>query len=148
MVAYLTQTDLVERFGSAQILELSDRDNTGAIDAGRVAQAIADTSARIDGYLGDRYTLPLPTLPAAIPPLASDICRYILAERPTDEMRDRYQDAIAWFGKVAEGKFGLGLDQTGQEPPAAPTGVPQFTTAPRYLTRENLHDFVRPPRWP
>jgi phage gp36-like protein len=148
MAPYITQADLVERFGTAQIMELSDRDNTGSIDAGRVAQAISDTCARIDGYLGARYTLPLTTLPAAIPPLACDLCRYILAERPTDEMRDRYQDAIAWFGKVAEGKFGLGLDQTGQEPPAAPTGVPQFTTAPRYLTRENLYDFVRPPRWP
>jgi phage gp36-like protein len=148
MVAYITQADLVERFGSAQILELSDRDNTGAIDAGRVAQAIADTSARIDGYLGDRYALPLLTLPAAIPPLACDICRYILADLPTGEMRARYDDAIAWFGKVAEGKFGLGLDQTGQVPPSAPEGAPQFVTAPRYLTQERLHDFVRPPRWP
>ena len=148
MALYISQADLVLRFGEAQIQDLSDRNNTGAIDPAIVAQAITDTCARIDGYLGARYTLPLATLPAAIPTLACDICRYILAERPTDEMRNRYEDALAWFGKVAEGKFGLGLDQNAQEVPPAPAGVPQFTTAPRYLTRERLHDFVRPPRWP
>lgn len=148
MAAYITQADLVERFGTAQILELSDRDNTGQIDAGRVAQAITDTCARIDGYLGAQYALPLATLPAAIPSLACDICRYLLAERPTDEMRDRYQDALAWFTKVAEGKFGLGLDQNAQTVPPAPTGVPQFKAGPRYVTQERLRDFMDPPLWP
>jgi phage gp36-like protein len=148
MALYITQQDLVERFGADQILELSDLDNTGQIDPVRVTQAIGDTCARIDGYLGAQYSLPLKTLPAAIPPLACDICRYLMAQNPTEQMRNRFQDAISWFSKVAEGKFGLGLDQNAQEVPPAPSGVPQFVGHRTFNTRGNLHDFVRPPRWP
>lgn len=148
MALYITQDDLIARFGAQQLLELSDRESAGQIDAARVAQAIADTCARIDGYLASRYPLPLATVPQAIPPLASDICRYILAERPTDEMRKRYDDALAWFAKVAEGKFGLGLDQTSQPVPEAPVGGPQFVARNKTHMGERLGDFVDPPLWP
>jgi phage gp36-like protein len=143
-MAYATQDDLVARFGEKQIKALSDRDNTGAIDTARVDQALADMSNLIDGYLADRYPLPLASVPAQLVPLACDMARYLLAERPTEEIRSRYEDARQWLDKVAQGKYGLGLDASGQQ--VKSSGLPRAVSARREFTQERLHDFTRPRR--
>jgi phage gp36-like protein len=144
-MSYATQADLVARFSEGTIADLSDRENAGAIDGVRVDQALSDASARIDGFLADRYTLPLATVPAALVPICCDMARYLLADIPTDQMKDRWDDALAWLGKVAEGKYGLGLDSTSQEIPA--TGGARSTPSDRVFTRRTLRDFTKPRIW-
>ncbi|HVJ53455.1 MAG TPA: phage protein Gp36 family protein [Aliidongia sp.] len=149
-MAYAALTDLVARFGEKEMILLSDDDNTGTIDEAVVDQVLADVTARIDGYLTDRYSLPLAQVPPALVPLACDLARYLLSTRngrtrPTEAIKERYDDALTWLGKVAEGKYGLGLTATEQEIPE--TGGPQFVAERRIFTRRTLHDYVRPPRW-
>src|SRR4051812_35388029 len=98
---YATQANLTARFGTAEVQQLSDVNNTGAIDAARVTQALADASNTIDGYLSSRYSLPLASPPAMLELLCCDLARYKLATRPTEEMRKRAEDALAWLTKVA-----------------------------------------------
>jgi phage gp36-like protein len=147
MTAYITQDDLVARFGAAEIQQLSDREMAGQINTARVAQAIADTCARIDGYLAAQYDLPLPSVPAALPTLACDICRYLLAELPTGEMRDRHNDALSWLRDVASGKFGLGLTPAGTELAPAPAGVPQFRARSDGRRQRDIRGFLREREW-
>jgi phage gp36-like protein len=112
-VTYATQQDLIARFGYDEIAQLSDTEGTGALDQARIDQVLADTDARIDGYLGSRYVLPLTTSPPILANLACDIARYLLAKTvPTDEMRARYEDAVKWLTSVAKGDFSL-PDQAG-----------------------------------
>lgn len=108
-MTYATQADLVDRFGEAELAQLTDRDTGAVIDAAVVARALADADAEIDGYLAARYALPLPTTPALLTRLASDIARYRLYdERTTEAVRQRYQDATRMLDRIAAGTVALG----------------------------------------
>ncbi|KAK0349325.1 hypothetical protein LTR94_033593, partial [Friedmanniomyces endolithicus] len=64
-MTYATQAMLVKRFGERQLVQLTDRGEvpTGQIDADLVAQELANTDAVINGYVGNRYRLPLDPTP-------------------------------------------------------------------------------------
>lgn len=77
---YATQTNLIDRFGALELIQLTDRTNTppSTIDATVVARAIADSDAVIDGYLRGRYSLPLAVAPELLVKVACDLARYAL----------------------------------------------------------------------
>lgn len=105
---YCTQSDLVTRFGQAELVQLTDTTGSGQIDAAVVSQAIADAEAEIDAYLTARYSLPLASVPANLERLACDIARYRLyADRPTDLVDIRYRDAIRYLEQVGRGVIAL-----------------------------------------
>ena len=100
---YATEQDLVARFG-AEIgnlkLMVSNPDF--------VKDAIQDATEEINGHIGDRYPLPLPNVPSNLKRMACDIARYRLYfEQPTEEVRKRYEDAIAFLKRVADNKAHL-----------------------------------------
>lgn len=101
---YCTQTDLVTRFGQAELVQLTDTTGSGQIDAAVVSQAIADAEAEIDAYLTARYSVPLASVPANLERIACDIARYRLyADRPTELVDVRYRDAIRYLEQVGRG---------------------------------------------
>ncbi|MBU6167193.1 MAG: DUF1320 family protein [Alphaproteobacteria bacterium] len=57
--AYLSPAALIERAGIDIVTRLTDEDGLGRIDAARVAGALADAGAEIDGYVSSRYALPV-----------------------------------------------------------------------------------------
>lgn len=139
---YTTQGELATRFGETELVSLTDRADppSGVVDVTVVARAIADAQAEIDGYLRARYALPIQ---AAVPDLtrvASDVARYRLyADRPTEEVRRRYEDAVAHLRRISSGEVQLALDTT-QAPVAVASG-PQFVAPPRTFTHKTLRDF-------
>jgi len=111
-MSYCTQSDLVTRFGEAELIQLTyvavEDDDGPEIDAAVVAQAIADAEAEIDAYLTARYSLPLASVPANLERIACDIARYRLyADRPTDLVDVRYRDAIRYLEQVGRGAIAL-----------------------------------------
>jgi phage gp36-like protein len=121
-VTYATQTDLVDRFGSAEILQLTDRSGGNLIDTTVLGRALADADAEIDAYLAARYELPLATVPAIVVRLAADIARYRLwDDRASVEVRARYDDAVRVLARIADGDVSLGLPAASAPAPA--TGV-------------------------
>lgn len=137
---YATQQDLIDRFGQAELIELSDRSRSGAIDAAVVSRALGDADADIDAYLASKYTLPLDTVPLVINRLACEIARYHLHEdRVTENVRKRYEDAIRMLRGVASGEVSLGVDEAGETPAA--TGGPQTSSPDREFTRETLANY-------
>lgn len=106
---YATQPDLVTRFGTAELAELTDPAAGTTIDAAMVARALADADAQIDLALRKRYTLPLASVPEVLVRLACDIARYLLWDvRASDQVRARYKDATAVLDRLASGELLLG----------------------------------------
>ncbi len=113
-MGYATQQDMVDRYAEAELIQLTDRSNTGAINTTVLGQALADADALIDGYLAGRYALPLSTVPVALKRYACDITRYLLHDNAaTEEVRSRYEDAKKFLELVSKGSIALGLSSTG-----------------------------------
>lgn len=108
---YVTQQQLIDRFGEGELIQLTDRANAGAINAQVLAQAITDAGAEIDGYIASRYPVPSNPAPAILTLYCGDIVRYRLYDdAATEEVRRRYEDAVKFMRLVADGKVRLGAD--------------------------------------
>lgn len=121
---YATKANMIARFGEAEVIALTDRDNLGVIDDGVLEGALAEADAEIDPYLAPHHTLPLPTAPKILVGFACDIARYRLCGAnvtETDEVRNRYKDAVRFFERVSRGEIGIGLDASNNPPPAKNT---------------------------
>lgn len=127
-MSYATISDLIARFGEAEIVARSDRTGSGVVDTEAVERALADAAAEIDGYIGARYTLPLPAVPAVLTRVACDIARYRLwQDAASEEVRTRYEDARRLLEAVSRGVVSLGVPLSAMPPSprsAARSGQP------------------------
>jgi phage gp36-like protein len=139
-MAYATKQDLVTRFGEAELVSLTDRTGSGHVDDAVVARALADAGAKIDSYLRGRYTLPLAVVPRDLLAPACDIARFQLySDRPTDTVRERFEDAIAWLKDVAAGRVNLTTSEADE--PARVETSPRVKAPTRIFTNDTLKDF-------
>lgn len=119
-MSYITEADLITRFGQTEITQLADRDGDGQPDTAVVDQALADADALINGHLQAVHTLPLTTVPELVKMLAGDIARYQLYEdRATETVQKRYDAAVRTLEKIAAGRMSLGLDAGAETTPQA-----------------------------
>lgn len=112
-MSYANQQNMIDRFGQSEVIALTDRDHIGAIDDQVLDGGLAEADAEINPYLQPKYMLPLPVVPRIIVGMACDIARYRLcggAVTETDEIRNRYKDAIKFLERVSRGEISLGLD--------------------------------------
>lgn len=136
-MSYATQQNLVTRFGADELIQLTDLNNVGSIDAAVIAVALADADAEINSYLAGRYNLPLTQVSAELVRLACDIARYRLFDvRATEAVKVRYDDAIKKLRDIGKGLASLGIDEVGHAIAAA--GDVQMVSGGR--------DFARPGR--
>lgn len=137
-MGYATKQNLIDRFGAEELIQLTDRATppAGVINDTVLNQALADADAEADGYLGARYTLPLASVPLALKRIAADIARYRLYDnRATDEVRQRYEDAVKFLRDVSRKEATLGID------PPRIENAPQSSAAARLFTHDTLKDF-------
>ncbi|WP_424682921.1 gp436 family protein [Frateuria sp. YIM B11624] len=116
-MSYAIQADIDSRYGSNLLLTIADRDGDGVVDTDAVLLALADADDVINSHLAERYQLPLATVPPLLVKAAVDLAVYNLAELPTDEMRNRYNDALKALKNIA-----TGVQQLGLAPPPSTTG--------------------------
>ena len=131
-MSYAIKQNLIDRYGSDELVQLTDRSNSGLIDDTVITRALADADAEINGYLATRYTLPLSPVPAVLEKLACDLARYRLYEdQVTELVQQRYEDAIRFLRDVASGK--INLDAAGALP--LQSGGASFDAGGRVFTR-------------
>ena len=131
---------MIDRFGEQELIELTDRANTGAINATVLTQALIDADAEINAYLASRYTLPLASVPPTLAKCAAEIARYQLYDtRASEQVKARYDDAIKFFKLLASGSVSLGLDPVNQ--PVADVGSVQVKAGTRVFNATNLSDY-------
>ncbi len=116
--AYCTIADLETRYGAAALLAASDRDGVGVLDTALVTAACQDATELMDGYLGERYTLPLTPLTGVAVGWARTIAWFLIQFSPRDEDRRAYADALDQLDRARLGKFVL------QSNGVADAGVP------------------------
>lgn len=122
-MAYATLTDIERQMDPVDLVQLTDDGRTGEIDTDVVDRALADADEEVDGYLGGRYPVPLDPVPGIIRKTSVDIAIWNLWSRRRAEVpearKTRYENAIRFLGKVAEGKISLGSEDPDGNPPSA-----------------------------
>lgn len=139
---YATRTNMEERFGIEEMIQITDREAAGQFDADTFATAQADGDGEIDSYLQRQYTLPLQSVPPVLVRIACDIYRYYLyGARVTELVETRYNNAVKFLLGVSKGDIQL-VGSSGQEPAAATSaGGPSFSAEERVFTRAGLKDY-------
>lgn len=132
---YCTQAEMERRFGRDELRQLTDRDGVGQIDSEVITSAIADADALIDGYIGNRYTLPLVSKPPLLATVSANIARYMLFEdgRAPETVAQRYRDSVGLLKDISAGRYQL-PDAGGAEP--AGQGGTASTTPTAYYSIE------------
>ena len=129
---YADRNGMVLRFGEREIKQLEV--NIQAEGSMSVDAALQDACEEVDGYIAVRYSLPIAETPQNLKRLVCDIARYKLwKSRASDEVRQRYEDAIAFLKRVADNKASLLIkdaatnetraDPPKQQPSTAPVGT-------------------------
>lgn len=125
-MAYSTLNDLLKQVDEDELIQLTDDEGTGAMDADVVNSAITDADAEIDSYCGTRYSTPFPAAPAMIRKLSCDIAIYNLYARRRNVSEDRqarYDAAVRFLRDVSKGLVTLGAGS----PDPVDGGGPQAT---------------------
>lgn len=101
---YANRDDMVLRYGLSHITQLER-----SLTAGESVESyIQDATDIADGYIGVVYTVPLLSPPKNLTIYICDIARYLLhRQKAPDEVRQRYEDAIGFLKRVADGKATL-----------------------------------------
>ncbi len=106
-------------------------------------QAVSDAEAEIDGYLAKRYKVPFTKTPGVINKFAKDIALYNLVSRKGVDESDRektyltrYNSAISFLTKVAEGKIDIGVSENNTED-AAKNGF-SMRSSKRLFSRDSM----------
>lgn len=95
-MSYCTQQDLIDEFTEAELIQLTDVDNSNAINATAVNKAIARADNAINRRLAGR------NLASNVTDLACDITRYFLyADAVTEIVKERYNNALKELDKIA-----------------------------------------------
>lgn len=137
-MAYIAQADITPRRITLQeLVELTDDDRTGEVNATVVAAVLEDVDGKIDGYVRGRYTTPL-AVSDQVKTIAVDLAVFFLFQRRrrmSDDVQKQYDDAIRFLMKVAEGK--VTLDQPA---PNNQTSAQQVLTIDRDETPQTFGD--------
>lgn len=140
-VAYLSAQAFVDRMGLDEALRLTDIIGNGRIDGPRLATALSDAQAEVDGYLAGLYAVPLSTVPALIAAIVFDlaVARLWTGNLPegVKERRERAQRQLSDIAKRI-----VTLPGAAQLVPADASPAPLlFQTTERLFTRDRLRGF-------
>jgi len=127
---YITQSDLqVPVGGAAKLLELTDLDADAAVDSEVVDQVIARAEGMVNGFLAQRFSVPVLATSNLVKDLCLDIaCFYLAQVRRRDDLETwsrRYDKALAKLEKLASGAMQLDVatKPTGSELVTGYTGM-------------------------
>lgn len=122
-MAYCTQSDILESLDEDVLIQLTDDDDAGVVDADKVTRAIADADEEIDAYLAVRYSLPFGTTPNLVRKYSVDlaICNlYARRQGAPEDRADRCEQVRKDLDKIAQGKMALDVPDPAQDDDAGP----------------------------
>jgi phage gp36-like protein len=121
-MAYCTLQNLLDEFGAAELIQLTDVDGLGEIDKNAVDRSIAKAGADIEPRLRPVCTLPLVTVDPILERIACDLSRYYLhPQLAPDHVMERAKRAWADLELIAAGRLkiddGTGTAAMTDDPP-------------------------------
>jgi phage gp36-like protein len=137
-MSYASSDDIVFRYGRDALYIAADRDNDDVIDSGAVERALSDASDEINTYVGKKYQLPLPSVPSVMIRVCVDIAMYRMSTglALTEEKRNRFDDAVRYLERVADGRISLGYDNGSTATEAV--GDAELITSRRRFSRGSM----------
>jgi phage gp36-like protein len=138
-MAYATEQDIIDIYGAPRLDMLADADADGTRDAAKVERALNTASDVIDGYISNRYALPLPRASGVLKDCCVSIAVYRMATDPSlmgEDVRQRYEDAVAFLKDIAKGVAGLGSIPTSAQSAAAAAGSAPKLASPQTVLVE------------
>lgn len=164
-MAYLTAAELRDRTSNLELAQvatprevrpISAADMAAVIDGGtptdptnaalalaKINKALADAGDLVDNFLRGRYSLPLSVTPQTIAEIVVRLARYGLHnERATDEIVERYKEAMQWLRAIATGDMVLEVGPTDTRD----TGLPAVSEGSGLYSVEGLRDYACPYR--
>lgn len=127
-MAYSELTNIQDLLPDVNLIQLTDDEDTGAINEDTIDEAIAQADAEIDLYCSPRYTVPFSPVPAVIKKFSVDIAIYNLYSRKVEEIpetrSDRYKNAIKQLEAIAAGTLLIEIEEEG----AADSGIKASAT--------------------
>lgn len=139
MSIYATLADIRAAIPERALIQLTDDDATGAIDAALVEKALDMADNEINGYVAAYYrradaAAPVPKL---LTDLACDIAHYRLFRHgsPTERVQKLYDAAVAKLRDIARGIIKLDL---GEETLPEREGQILVESADRLFTRDKM----------
>lgn len=141
-MAYATQQNMIDRYGSKEMIRLTDRASppAGAIDAAVMSQALASADALANSYIAARVTTPLDPVPLALTDAVCAIARYkLFTGVRSQDVTDDFNGAVKWLAAVGAGAAQIGDE--GAPPPEATSGSPQISAPDRVFSRDTLKGF-------
>ena len=148
-MSYAVQSDLSpRRISNAELIQLTDDTNSGAVNAQLVTDVLDEASALIDSYCRVRYTVPLQAS-SQVKGLCLTIGEYLLylrRKRMKPDVRQAYEDALAFLKDVSTSK--AGLDQPATATPQTSGGDVQVTQVQERFSEDSLAGFLPDPNNP
>ncbi|MDH3998905.1 MAG: DUF1320 domain-containing protein [Desulfuromonadales bacterium] len=137
---YSTQEDILERLPEETVVQLTDDEDSGDIDAARVVAAIERADQEIDAWCGSRFHVPFTSTPAIIGGISTDLAIYYLYGRTQEEIpqtrKDAYDNALRTLEQIADGKLSLGAAEAASS--SASSANASFCGNTRRFTRDSL----------
>jgi phage gp36-like protein len=133
---YAMKSDIIEQYGEQLLTRIADHDNDKVADDVVIDKALASAEELVNAYLSAQYTVPLVTVPGVVQRCTIDIAVYTMAlqrAQRTDEMRLRYEDALALLKLMAKGEIGLGLPPIDTDDDDIPDTDPNATRKGKFL---------------
>jgi phage gp36-like protein len=143
-MSYTTINDLRKRLSEQKLIQLTDYKQSGSTDTDVVTAALGSASGIIDSYAAGRYTLPL-TASAQVKDIELTIAIYKLHEGRQlvpDQVRQSYEDAIAFLKDVSSGKASLDQAATLQVSGMGEVVTRDHDTSPYGFDDTRLADFI------
>lgn len=140
-MSYCTLADIEKRrIATDTLIQLTDDDNLGVINATTVAGVIQDATILVEGYLRGRYALPLNPVPDLAASITADLAAWgCYALKPQfdipDAIKDRRNTALALLARIQDGKMKLYEDTTA---PASNTPAASFSGPDRIFSRDKM----------
>lgn len=109
-MAYATVAEAIELYGEDYVTVSFDRNNDGVLDTAAATRMLDVATAKINGYLKGRITLPLASVPDDLKKYCIDIAIYEGCPRAsvmTEQKRDRNEAAMVWLRGIRDNKIVL-----------------------------------------
>jgi phage gp36-like protein len=142
-MSYAVKADLSpRRISASELVQLTDDTNSGSTNDQVITDVLTEASALIESYCRVRYTVPLQASDQ-VKGLCLTLAEYYLylrRKRVKDDVRQSYEDAIAFLKDVSSGK--AGLDQPATATPQTSGGDVQVTSVEERFSDDNLSGYV------
>lgn len=138
-MTYASLTDLIERAGESEILDVADRDGDGTPDPDVIDAALVHADNVANGYLKVRYRLPLAAVPDLLRTWCVAIARYYLHRNgPPDYVVRDWKAAELALGQMARGIIDLPVAEGETPPVAGDTGNVRVVGPEPVFSKEKL----------